>query len=683
MSGIELIGFDQVSTMRTNHSLRAAVASALSVAVCSVVVAQETRVEEVVVTSTALHENPLEVAQPTEVVSGDELRRQVAASLGETLSGELGVSSTYFGPSASQPVIRGLGGYRVQVLQDGAAALDASSLSQDHAVSIESVVSQQIEVIKGPAALLYGSGAAGGLVNVVTTRIPQALPESFGGALELRADSATEERTGAASIDGGFGPLAVHADYFDRETDDVEIADFAQSRRLRRELEATGDDVDGVYGVLPNSASDSRGGALGGSFVGDVGFAGLSWNRYETTYGIPVEETAFIDMQQDRLDANGEWRAAGTWLDTLHMSAAYSDYEHTEFETPGEPGTRFEQAAYELRIAADHHWSSDWRGTLGAQYVDTDFAALGEEAFVPPSVTRTTSVFAFEERHFGGFTLELGGRAERQSIEPIGALDDYADTALNASAGLVYKLGDAHAIAVNLTRTERHPQAAELYANGPHIAAGRVEIGDASLDTEKAFTADVSLRGTGPLEWTVSAFFNDYADYIYLNPTGEFEVGEEEERLPVYQYLQGGAKLYGYEAEVIFPLLSGHSQELQLRLASDYVRGKLDNGEDLPQMPPLRYGIGIHYETGAWHAGVEAMRNADQDDVIENELPTDAFTMLNADVSYRLPIGKKNALLFLRGTNLLDEDARLATSPLKEIAPLPGRSVHLGVRAEL
>lgn len=670
--------------MRTNIPLRCAVTSALSVVMCSVVGAQEARVEEVVVTSTALHENPLEVAQPTEVISGDELRRQIATSLGETLSGELGVSSTYFGPSASQPVIRGLGGYRVQVLQDGAAALDVSSLSQDHAVSIESVVSQQIEIIKGPAALLYGSGAAGGLVNVVTTRIPQALPNSWGGAVELRGDSATEERTGAASIDGAAGPIALHADFFDRETDNVEIADFAQSSRLRSALASADEDIDGVRGVLPNSASESRGGALGGSLIGSAGFVGMSWNRYESVYGIPVEESAFIDMQQDRLDANGEWHAGGAWLDTLHISAAFSDYEHVEFEALGEPGTRFEQDAYEVRIAGDHHWSSEWRGTIGAQYVDTDFAAIGEEAFVPPSLTRAISVFAFEERHFGRVTLEVGARAEQQTIDPIGTFVDYDDTALNASAGIVYKLTDAQAVAVNITRTERHPQAAELYAGGPHIAAGRVEIGNPLLDAETALTADVSLRGSGSVEWTVSAFFNDYADYIYLSPTGEFAPGEEDDAgLPVYQYLQGAAQLYGYEAEVIFPLLASSAQELHLRVASDYVRGKLDTGDDLPQMPPLRFGVGLHYERGAWHAGIDAFRNLEQDDVIDNELPTDAFTMLNVDVSYRLPLGKKSALIFVRGTNLLDEDARLATSPLKEIAPLPGRSVHLGIRAEL
>lgn len=679
--------------MRPSYSLRIAVVAMLAAAQAPQVHARESRVEakveEIVVTSTALHENPLEVAQPTSVVAGDELRRQIAASIGETLAGELGVSSTYFGPSASRPVIRGLGGYRVQVLQDGAAALDVSSLSQDHAVSIESVVSQQIEIIKGPAALLYGSGAAGGLVNVVTTRIPHEPAKSpLSGAAELRSDTATDERTGAFSLDGGAGALAFHADYFDRETDDVKIPGFAQSDALRRQLIDAGEEPNDIRGRIANSASDTRGGAIGASLAGDAGFGGLSWSRYESTYGIPTEAEAFIDMQQDRFDARGDWNANGAWLDTLHLNGAYSDYTHTEFEAPGVPGTLFNQNSFELRAAADHHWSTDWRGTVGAQYVDIDFEAIGEEAFVPASLTRTLSVFAFEERHFDPWTLELGARAEQQTIEPaIGpandsALPDYDETAFNLSAGLVFKLAEDHALALNVTRTQRHPQAAELYANGPHIAAGRVEIGDANLDMETAWTADVSLRSTGEaIRWTLNAFYNDYDTYIYLNPTGEFEPGEEES-LPVFDYLQAGAKLYGYEAEVIFPLLGNSDDSLDLRLASDYVRGKLDDGSNLPQIPPLRVGAGLHYETGPWHAGVEAFYNTKQDDVIENELPTDSYTMLDLDVSYRLPLGDSHLLVFARGSNLLDEEARLATSPLKDIAPLPGRSFHLGARAE-
>lgn len=672
--------------MRPSYSLRIAVVAMLTAAqLHHQAHAQEAKVEEVVVTSTALRENPLEVAQPASVIAGDELRRQIAASIGETLGGELGVSSTYFGPSASRPVIRGLGGYRVQVLQDGSAALDVSSLSQDHAVSIESVVSQQIEIIKGPAALLYGSGAAGGLVNVVTTRIPREPANSpVSGAAELRGDTATQERTGALSLDGGAGALAFHADYFDRETDDVKIPGFAQSYALRRQLILAGEAPNDIRGRIENSASDTHGGAMGASLAGDAGFGGASWSRYKSTYGIPAEEEAFIEMQQDRFDARGDWNANGAWLDTLHLNGAYSDYTHTEFEAPAVPGTIFNQDSFELRAAADHHWGNDWRGTIGAQYVDIDFEAIGEEAFVPASITQALSLFAFEERHFDQWTLELGVRAENQTIDPANAsaLPDYDETAFNVSAGLVFKLTEDRALALNVTRTERHPQAAELYADGPHIAAGRVEIGDPNLDMETAYTADISLRSSGEgIRWTLNAFYNDYANYIYLSPTGEFEEGEEE-ALPIFDYLQAGAKLYGYEAEVIFPLLGGSDNSLELRLASDYVRGKLDDGSNLPQIPPLRFGAGLHYETGPWHAGVEAFYNTKQDDVIENELPTDSFTMLDLDLSYRLPLANKHLLLFARGSNLLDEAARLATSPLKDIAPLPGRSLHIGARAE-
>lgn len=643
--------------------------------------------EEVVVTSTALRESPLEVAQPTEVVAGDTLRRQIATSIGETLSKELGLSSSYFGPSASRPVIRGLGGYRVQTLQDGLASLDVAGLSQDHAVTVESVVSQQIEVIKGPSALLYGSGASGGLVNVVTNRIPLSMPkEPFGGSLELRGDSAADERTGAVSLDGGSGMLAFHADYFDRETDDVEIPGYVQSDALRRSLIEAGEQPDGVRGHIPNTSSDASGGALGASLIGDGARGGISWSRYQTNYGIPGEEEAFIDMKQDRFDAKGEWDLQGP-ITTLHVSGSYNDYTHTEFEAPGEPGTVFNQTAYDTRFAADNQLGSGWRGTTGVQYVDIDFEALGDEAFVPASVTRQMSVFAFEERHFDAWTLELGARAEKQKIDLDAGTDlpDHDGTAVSLSAGAVWKLTGQDALALNVTRTQRNPQATELYANPdvPHVAAQRFETGNLDLDKEEAMTADLSLRRSGEgVQWTVSAFYNDYSNFIYENPTGRFVDTDEGDTFQVFEYLQQGAKFHGFEGEVIFPLLSSGDRHLDLRLASDYVRGELDNGDDLPQIPPLRFGGGLHYDQGEWHLGVDAFYYNKQDKIAENELPTDGFTLVDLDTSYRLPVGATNVLLFLRGTNLLDEDARQHASPLKDIAPLPGRSVHFGVRAE-
>jgi iron complex outermembrane receptor protein len=646
--------------------------------------AQESRTEEIIVTSTALRENPLEIAQPTQVVAGDELRRQIATSIGETLSKELGVSSTYFGPSASRPVIRGLGGDRVQVLQDGLAALDISTLSQDHAVTLESVVSQQIEIIKGPAALLYGSGAAGGLVNVVSNRVPLNSPgELVSGAVEIRGDTAVEERTGAFSLDGGTEAFAFHADYFDRETDDVEIPEYAQSGALRRALVDAGEAPDDIRGHLPNSASEASGGALGASLIGHKARGGLSWSRYETAYGIPGEEEAFIDMEQDRFDAKAELNFDGV-VETLRLHGSYNDYTHTEFEAPGVAGTVFDQNAYELRLTADHKIGEGWRGTVGMQYVDVDFEALGDEAFVPGSKTQTTSLFLFEERHFDRWTVELGARAEQQQIDvdpsaaQANALADFDETAVSLSAGTVWKFATEHALAFNVTRTQRNPQAAELYSNGPHIAAQRFEFGDANLNQETSVTTDVSLRRAGAgVQWTLSVYYNDYSDYIFASPTGDIE-----DELPVFAYLQDGAKFHGFEAEVIFPLLAEGGQRLELRLASDYVRAELDDGGDLPQIPPLRFGAGLHYEADRWHLGAQAFYYDEQDKIAVNELPTDSFTLVDLDASYRLPFSSASLFLFLRGTNLLDEDARQHASPLKDIAPLAGRSFHVGARAE-
>jgi iron complex outermembrane receptor protein len=677
------------SVMPFNHPLRSAIGATLAFASVTPATtsAAESRLEEITVTATPLRENPLEVAQPTSVLSGDDLRRRVAGSLGETLSSELGVSSTYFGPTASRPVIRGLGGYRVQTLQDGLASLDVSGLSQDHAVTLESVVSQQIEIIKGPAALLYGSGAAGGLVNIVSNRVPMEMPESvLSGAAEVRGDTAQNERTAALSLDGGLGIIALHGDYFDRQTDDVEIPGFAQSDALRRQLIEEGETPDDVQGRIPNTESDTRGEAFGASVIGEATRAGLSYSRYMSTYGIPGEEAAYIDMKQDRYDAKAERDLTGAFK-TLRFSGSYNDYTHTEFEAPHEPGTVFNQTAYDTRFTVDHELASGWRGTTGVQYVNIDFEALGDEAFVPPSITEATSLFAFEERHFDQWTLELGGRAERQTIdvERAAGLPDYSDTAVSLSAGTVWKFADDDALAFNLTRTQRNPQATELYANPdvPHVAAQRFETGDPDLDKETAVTADLSWRRTGSgLQWTLSAFYNDYSTFIYENPTGIFVDTGEGEAFQVFEYLQDGAKFHGFEAELNVPLWEQSDGHLDLRLASDYVRGKLDNGDNLPQIPPLRVGAGLHFDLHRLHLSTQAFYYSKQDDNAENELPSDSFTMVDADASYRLPLGTFSVLLFVKGCNLLDEDARQHASPLKDIAPLPGRSFHIGARAE-
>lgn len=671
-------------------------------------------IDEVVVTAAPFERSPLDIAQPTAVLSGEKLRQDLAASIGETVSHQLGLTGTYFGPSASRPVIRGLGGERVQMLEDGIDALDVSALSADHAVSVEGIAADQVEILKGPATLLYGNGAVGGLVNVVTNRIPQSVPDRLEGAVELRGDTALEERTGAARLDFGTGPFAFHLDGFRRRTDDVRIPGFAASAAERAAEAAEGEVHDEPRGRIPNSAGDSKGGAFGASFVGERGFVGLGYRRYESAYGLPghgehaeeeeepvvgaslpgappiaaataEEGGPSIDMRQDRYDLAAELDGGDGWLKRVRVRATYSDYEHAELEGDGAIGTQFDQNAYEARVMLDHAFGA-FRGTAGVQVRDVDFVAVGEEAFVPASQTRNVGAFVLQERPFetarGPVVLEFGARVERQTVDPDAAtgLEDYRGTSVSGSAGFVWKFRPQVALAVNLTHSERHPTSTELYADGPHAAVQRFEIGDPTLGKERANALDVSLRSAGEsrVRWQVNGYVNAFRDFVYLQPTGAVE-----DEFDVYEYRQADARFVGIEAEVEWSLVENAAGALDLRLAGDYVRGTLrDGGGPLPQIPPLRIGAELGWRASRWSAGVSVYRYREQSRVAEFERPTEGYTMLDLDASWRLPAQYGSWLLFARAGNLLDEEARRHTSPLKELAPLPGRSLTAGVRLE-
>lgn len=383
-------------------------------------------------------------------------------------------------------------------------------------------------------------------------------------------------------------------------------------------------------------------------------------------------------MVKDRYDLTAESDIALGAFERLRVRGAYSEYTHRELEGD-EVGTRFAQDAWELRVHLDHEDLAGWRGAVGVQYSMRDFTASGEEAFVPPSKTDQAALFIFEKRELDAFALELGARVEHQQIDAQATAPDYDAAAWSLSAGGVWQVTDAYSLAVNLTRSQRHPQASELYANGPHLAIGRFEIGDAGLSKETASTLDLTLHRHHDegVHWSAGVFYNAFGDYIYAQP-----LGIDQDELPAFAYTQADAEFYGFEAELTIPVARSRAGDFEIRLASDYVRGRLEQGEDLPQMPPLRYGVELHYERERLHLGLESYVYDDQDKIANGERATDGYTMLDADVSYRFALGEGDVLVFLRGSNLLDEDARRHASPLKEIAPLPGRSAHVGVRAE-
>lgn len=648
-------------------------------------------IEEIIVTATPLERTVEQLAQPTAVLSGDDLTRKQSSSVGETVSSELGVSSTWFGPVASRPVIRGQFGERVLVLSNALDAMDASALSEDHAVSVDGILAERIEIVRGPATLLYGSGAAGGLVNVVDSRILEApLDDPVSGALSFGSDSATGLVSGAGKIAFGSDRYAAHLDYYRRDTDDVDIPGFAESARLRgMEDEAGGEEHEEAFGVVANTDSSTEGGAAALTVTADAGYAGIAYSLHDSNYGIPGHEhheegepeedaDVRIDLEQRRLDIKGAYDFNGA-IENAKLRVARNSYTHTELEG-AEVGTVFDTLGTDARLEFRHAPLGGFQGAFGLQFKDTDFSAIGEEAFVPSSDTQQSSLFLFEELGLSDtWTLQASVRVERQTIDSP-SQPSYSDSAWGGSIGAIWGISDAYTLAANLAITERHPNSTELFADGAHLAVGRVErgsvtLGSGFLGNEFSTNIDITLRGGGErVEFDITGFINNVDDYILLGPTGEVE-----DELPVFNYGAADVEMYGVEAEVRIELMESEAGHLHARVFGDFVHAEEeDSGAYLPRIPPLRYGIGVHYTLRAFEAAVDATFHDDQLQTAANELPTDNYTLLNAEMSVALDA--QNLFLFLRGGNLTDEEARQHTSPLKDTFPMPGRSLKLGLR---
>ena len=658
-------------------------------------------IEEIIVEASALPRTIEQLAQPVTVVAGDNLARKAAASIGETLSAEPGVSSTYFGPVSSRPVIRGQFGERVRVLSNGLDSLDASALSEDHQVSVEGILAERVEIIRGPATLLYGSGAAGGLVNVVDNRISEEPLESgLSGKIAINTSTAIGEESAAGWIKFGGDSFAVHVDYFRRDTDDVEIPGFAESALLRRLEEEEGGLDEGeeeIRGTVENSSSSTDGGAIAASWFGENGFFGISVSTFDSEYGIPAEhaheeeppvpgeeeeeEEVSIDLDQTKFDLNGEYEFGGP-IERLRFHIANNEYEHTEFEGD-EVGTVYKTDGLDGRLELQHRPFGDMEGVIGFQYKNVDLDAIGDEAYVPPSETTRTSIFAFEELPVSeSLVLQGSVRAESQSIDGSALALDYDEWAYGAALGAIWTAGDAVTLAARLSLAERHPNATELYADGAHVAVqryerGAVTLGDGILDKEVSTNVDLTLRGeTERVDWTLTLFNNDVEDYIVLSPTGEIE-----DEFPVFEFGQVDAQLYGYEAEARIEIHESEKGHLHTRIFSDYVHGEeKKSGAYLPRLTPLRYGIGLHYAKGPLEFNVDVTAYDEQTKTAANELPTDSYTLVGAELAYAME--DKGLYFFLKGSNLGDQDARQHTSPLKDTVPLPGRSLHAGLRFE-
>jgi iron complex outermembrane receptor protein len=711
------------------HALSSALAIALWATAASAAEApadapHPTDLDAVVVRANPLGNSAEALAHPVEVLYGEALDRSKSATLGDTVSRLPGVQTTYFGPGVGRPIIRGQEGPRVQVLSGGIGSLDASTVSADHAVGIEPFLADQIEVLKGPGTLLFGSGAIGGAVNVVDGRLADSIPDApLSGRAELRGNTVNDERTGMFRLDGVNGNWVIHVDGLVRNTGDYDIPGVAILEHDHEQEEEHEDETQ-VAGRLNNSSLKTRAGALGATWLGEQGFFGLSVNTYRTNYGIPdgahvhsdehdhegeeeenhdheEEGSVRIDLAQNRIDLKAGVYEPLSFLQSLNLRAAHTDYEHVEIEG-GTPATRFTNKGIEGRLEAVQKEWNGWRGATGLQFAQADFAAIGDEAFVPSTKTSNLGVFVIQEKDFASTKLELGARHERVQLDPQGhGSRRFNITSLSSAA--IWHLNPDVDLRFGLDHSERAPTTEELFAAGPHVATRSLEIGDENLDKERALRAEIGLHAhTDRVDLKLAIYRTGFKDFIYLADTGI-----QEEELPVRLWAQDDASFTGAEAEALFHLADTAVGFLDLRVFGDYVRAELDGsgtrtvefevphgdhahhyevelatGGNLPRIAPARFGADLNWSLDGWRASLGAIRYGKQDRVAENEDTSPGYTLVNAHLAYRWDRNATNSWeLFLDGNNLTNREVRPHTSLLRDYAPLPGRGVAFGLRA--
>ncbi|NGM48792.1 TonB-dependent receptor [Caulobacter sp. 602-2] len=649
-----------------------------------------TDVEGVVVTADPLGRSGKDVISSVAVLTGEAFVQRRQATLGETLNGLPGVNSDTFGGGASRPVIRGQTAPRVKVLSEGAALMDASEVSPDHAVSGEPLLLEGVEILRGPSALLYGGGAIGGAVNLIDRKIPTQIPPLGGdGVAEVRFGSGDNERAGVLGLTAGVGQFAVRIEAAGRKTDDYEVPDFDSS-------------------TVPGTFNRTSTATLGLSWIGSRGYLGAAYTQQDSKYGLPGHSHEYeschphgatlhcgghddhededdhdhdhegeehgapvVDLLSKRVDVRGEINDPFAGVERIRLRGGYTDYRHHEIED-GAIATTFGNKGYDARVEVQHAPIGGVRGVVGVQVGKSDFSAVGEEAFIPESRTQTRAVFVVEEYVAGDWRFEGALRQEWQEASAQGRVDaDHKPFSASAAASWTFTPG--YVASLSVARSQRAPSAQELYARGVHLATNTYEIGSADLDVETAASAELALRKTqGATTFSASVYRYEYDGYIYADTLDRYE------DFRLVRYSQDDARFTGVEGQVTQKL----KPWLSVTAFGDYVRARLkDGGGDLPRVPAGRLGARSDLKDGAWSGNVEYVRVFDQDRTAAFESQTPGYNMINATVAYDLPMGPVIGQVFLRGTNLLDERALNHASFVATAAPLRGRNVVMGLRA--
>ncbi len=654
----------------------------------------------------------LSILAGTSELSGDNLAREARSQIGDALTKLPGVSATSFSPGASRPVLRGFQGERIRVLTDGIGTIDVSNTSPDHGVTVEPIILDRIEVLRGPAVLLFGGQAVGGAVNAIDKRIPREVPEEpFHLDALATYGSAADERSLGASLDVPLtSKLVLHLDGSYRTSNDLRVGGFVLSPGLRDEqLEtaaeereegnldeaAEAEELASLRGRIPNTGTETYSFGGGLAYIGEGGSFGVSGSYYNSLYGVPArpgaghhsgeegeeeaggeeeEAPVTIGLDQIKVDFRGEVNLPG-FFEMLRLRAAYAEFKQTEFEGD-EVGTVFRNNGIESRLELVQRKRGGWRGASGVQYVHRDFSAVGAEAFVPPNVTEQIGIFTLQEVRTGDFELEGAARYDKVNVvsQVLGAERDF--NSYSFALGFAYIANEQLRIGLNLNRAQRAPAAEELFSNGPHIATQAFEIGNPDFTTEKSWGGEAYIRWSTPdVSLALTGFYNSFDDFIIDVPSGL-----EEDDLPVFQFIQNDAKYYGVEAEasVIFARAGGF--RFSADGVADYVHASLDGLGPVPRIPPLRLlgGLEAQSDTVSLRAEVEWFDDQQRNANFETE--TDGFTLVNASATWK-PFGaSRGVTLIASANNIFDVVGRRAASFTKDFAPLAGRDFRVSAK---
>lgn len=675
----------------------------------SITVAQSTA-PSLEITATGSQEATQSILTPTKILQGDELLNKLGTTLGATLANELGVSATGYGAGSSRPVIRGLEGARVQILQNGLSVGDVSNISQDHAVGNNMQNAHQVEILRGAAALLYGSGSSGGLVNVINDRILTNLPDRPTGAINTSYETVNNGRAGAVEVDGAFGSVAVHVDTAINNANNYRIP--GNSTQSQGEpaggwtVPPNGNSGNNYSGKLPNSFSYQNNLGLGISHIGESGYTGVSVERLNNNYGIPTPEGGSIQQSQNRYDVQHQTRDPFTGFSSLKLSAANSNYNHTEFNNVGTAASVWKNIANEARLELAHNPVAGWKGTFGAQVSAASLNATevgtGSYAIVPPTKTNSNALFWIEEGKWNSLQGSLGLRYNQvaqnpnlgttleaqPTVDPTGTtpsitLQNRKFNLMSYSAGSLWNFTEGYGTGVAYTVSQRAPSAQELYSYGAHESTATFDIGNPNLTKETSHNLEFNIQKTsGLLRSKASIYANRFNNYIYGYYTGAAinNPGGDGNGFNVVTAQQAAATIKGIEGELTY---NWNQTGLGSRVFGDASQGTFDTGGNLPLQPAPRLGAELAHQKNGWLTSTTYIYSYQQNRLASWEQgPAPSYNLLNAGISYTEKVRDVNWTAYVNLKNLLNEQIRYATTPMavRLYAPQPGRSLMVGLR---